>query len=201
MLCECPSKQCNMIDCNLVFHLSQFVNFIFPSNFFLLNFASFIFRNVYHCPFCNLCRVGRGLGIDYFHCMKCNCCLGIKSASHKCLEKGLEMNCPICCDDLFTSSAPVRALPCGHYMHSACFQVCFTPIIVFSPLSKQKGKKKINEIFSRVVDSILYFVIICQAYTCSHYTCPICSKSLGDMAVRRFPSIRYIFCTQQKFFI
>ncbi|KAK7251628.1 hypothetical protein RIF29_34981 [Crotalaria pallida] len=100
-------------------------------------------RNVYHCPFCNLCRVGRGLGIDYFHCMKCNCCLGIKSASHKCLEKGLEMNCPICCDDLFTSSATVRALPCGHYMHSACF----------------------------------------QAYTCSHYTCPICSKSLGDMAV------------------
>ncbi|KAI5382898.1 zinc finger protein BRUTUS [Lathyrus oleraceus] len=100
-------------------------------------------RNVYHCPFCNLCRVGRGLGIDYFHCMKCNCCLGIKTSSHKCLEKGLEMNCPICCDDLFTSSATVRAQPCGHYMHSACF----------------------------------------QAYTCSHYTCPICSKSLGDMAV------------------
>ncbi|XP_019436687.1 PREDICTED: zinc finger protein BRUTUS-like isoform X1 [Lupinus angustifolius] len=100
-------------------------------------------RNVYHCPFCNICRVGQGLGIDYFHCMKCNCCLGIKSASHKCLEKGLEMNCPICCDDLFTSSATVRALPCGHYMHSSCF----------------------------------------QAYTSSHYTCPICSKSLGDMAV------------------
>ncbi|KAG4388479.1 hypothetical protein JHK82_025504 [Glycine max] len=100
-------------------------------------------RNVYHCPFCNICRVGQGLGIDYIHCMKCNCCLGIKSASHKCLEKGLEMNCPICCDDLFTSSATVRALPCGHYMHSSCF----------------------------------------QAYTCSHYTCPICSKSLGDMAV------------------
>ncbi|KAK7291413.1 hypothetical protein RIF29_06540 [Crotalaria pallida] len=100
-------------------------------------------RNVYHCPFCNICRVGQGLGIDYFHCMTCNCCLGIKAASHKCLEKGLEMNCPICCDDLFTSSATVRALPCGHYMHSSCF----------------------------------------QAYTSSHYTCPICSKSLGDMAV------------------
>ncbi|XVE58796.1 hypothetical protein DITRI_Ditri04bG0197700 [Diplodiscus trichospermus] len=100
-------------------------------------------RNVYHCPFCNLCRVGRGLGIDYFHCMTCNCCLGIKLVNHKCLEKGLETNCPICCDFLFTSSATVRPLPCGHYMHSACF----------------------------------------QAYTCSHYTCPICSKSLGDMAV------------------
>ncbi|XP_062158173.1 zinc finger protein BRUTUS [Alnus glutinosa] len=100
-------------------------------------------RTVYHCPFCNLCRLGRGLGIDYFHCMTCNCCLGINVVNHKCLEKGLETNCPICCDFLFTSSATVRALPCGHYMHSACF----------------------------------------QAYTCSHYTCPICSKSLGDMAV------------------
>ncbi|KAK1325947.1 hypothetical protein QJS10_CPA01g01509 [Acorus calamus] len=50
--------------------------------------------------------------------------------------------CSICkfFDD---ESAAVRALPCGHFMHSACF----------------------------------------QAYTCSHYTCPICSKSLGDMAV------------------
>ncbi|EEF28680.1 zinc finger protein BRUTUS [Ricinus communis] len=100
-------------------------------------------RTIYHCPFCNLCRVGKGLGIDYFHCMTCNCCLGIKAVNHKCLEKGLETNCPICCDFLFTSSETVRALPCGHYMHSACF----------------------------------------QAYTCSHYTCPICSKSLGDMAV------------------
>ncbi|KAK6921197.1 Zinc finger, CHY-type [Dillenia turbinata] len=100
-------------------------------------------RIVYHCPFCNLCRLGKGLGVDYFHCMKCNCCLGMKLVNHKCLEKGLEANCPICCDFLFTSSTAVRALPCGHFMHSACF----------------------------------------QAYTCSHYICPICSKSLGDMAV------------------
>lgn len=100
-------------------------------------------RTVYHCPFCNLCRLGKGLGVDFFHCMTCNCCLGMKLTDHKCREKGLETNCPICCDFLFTSSATVRALPCGHFMHSACF----------------------------------------QAYTCSHYICPICSKSLGDMAV------------------
>ncbi|XP_021896127.1 LOW QUALITY PROTEIN: zinc finger protein BRUTUS-like [Carica papaya] len=100
-------------------------------------------RIVYHCPFCNLCRLGKGLGVDFFHCMKCNCCLAMKLVDHKCREKGLETNCPICCDFLFTSSASVRALPCGHFMHSACF----------------------------------------QAYTCSHYICPICSKSLGDMAV------------------
>ncbi|KAG6707158.1 hypothetical protein I3842_06G018200 [Carya illinoinensis] len=100
-------------------------------------------RTVYHCPFCNLCRLGKGLGIDIFHCMTCNCCLGRNLVDHKCWEKGLETNCPICCDFMFTSSASVRALPCGHFMHSACF----------------------------------------QAYTCSHYVCPICSKSLGDLAV------------------
>ncbi|CAI9785395.1 unnamed protein product [Fraxinus pennsylvanica] len=100
-------------------------------------------REVYHCPFCNLCRVGKGLGIDFFHCMTCNCCLGMKVVEHKCREKGLETNCPICCDFLFTSSTAVRALRCGHYMHSACF----------------------------------------QAYACTHYICPICSKSMGDMSV------------------
>ncbi|XP_047330056.1 zinc finger protein BRUTUS-like [Impatiens glandulifera] len=100
-------------------------------------------RSIYHCPFCNLCRLGEGLGIDFFHCMTCNCCLGMKLVDHKCREKGLETNCPICCDFLFTSSATVRGLPCGHFMHSACF----------------------------------------QAYTCTHYICPICSKSLGDMSV------------------
>ncbi|KAL0538735.1 hypothetical protein IC582_022892 [Cucumis melo] len=100
-------------------------------------------REVYHCPFCNLCRLGKGLGTDFFHCMTCNCCLAMKLVDHKCQERGLETNCPICCDFLFTSSESVRALPCGHFMHSACF----------------------------------------QAYTCSHFICPICSKSLGDMTV------------------
>lgn len=106
-------------------HNFLLVSLIYFSMFLLaFNLASFFLRNVYHCPFCNICRVGQGLGVDYYHCMKCNCCVGIKSVIHKCLEKGLEMNCPICCDDLFTSSATVRALACGHYMHSSCFQVC-----------------------------------------------------------------------------
>ncbi|KAK4843002.1 hypothetical protein QYF36_002606 [Acer negundo] len=100
-------------------------------------------RTVYHCPFCNLCRLGRGLGVDYFHCMTCNCCMGLKAVNHKCVEKCLETNCPICCDFLFTSNEIVRDLPCGHCLHLSCF----------------------------------------QAYTCSHYTCPICSKSLGDMTI------------------
>eukprot|EP00268_Persea_americana_P069251 TRINITY_DN980_c0_g1_i2.p1 TRINITY_DN980_c0_g1~~TRINITY_DN980_c0_g1_i2.p1 ORF type:complete len:1235 (+),score=218.82 TRINITY_DN980_c0_g1_i2:393-4097(+) len=79
-------------------------------------------REIYHCPFCNLCRVGKGLGIDYFHCMNCNACMSKSLAVHICLEKCFESNCPICHDDIFTSSSPVKALPCGHLMHSTCFQ-------------------------------------------------------------------------------
>ncbi|KAJ0695241.1 putative transcription factor C2H2 family [Helianthus annuus] len=84
-------------------------------------------RTVYHCLFCNLCQLGQGLEIEFFHCMTCNYCLGIKLLDHKCREKGLEINCPICYDFLFTSSA--------------------------------------------------------VAYACTHYICPICSKSMGDMSV------------------
>ncbi|KAL1207854.1 Zinc finger protein BRUTUS-like [Cardamine amara subsp. amara] len=100
-------------------------------------------REIYHCPYCNLCRLGKGLSIDYFHCMKCNACMSRTLVEHVCREKCLEDNCPICHEYIFTSNSPVKALPCGHVMHSSCF----------------------------------------QEYTCSHYTCPICSKSLGDMQV------------------
>ncbi|TVT96758.1 hypothetical protein EJB05_58031, partial [Eragrostis curvula] len=118
-------------------------------------------RSVYHCPFCNLCRLGNGLGTDFFHCMKCNCCLGMKLMEHKCRENLLEMNCPICCDSIFTSSAAVRGLPCGHFMHSACF----------------------------------------QAYTCTHYTCPICCKSLGDMTVSQCTLACLMVCLLRSSFL
>ncbi|KAI7738980.1 hypothetical protein M8C21_010447 [Ambrosia artemisiifolia] len=79
-------------------------------------------RQIYHCPYCNLCRVGRGLGIDYFHCMNCNACMSRSLSKHTCREKCLEDNCPICHEYIFTSKDPVKALPCGHVMHSSCFQ-------------------------------------------------------------------------------
>ncbi|KAF2592079.1 hypothetical protein F2Q70_00045072 [Brassica cretica] len=100
-------------------------------------------RSIYHCPYCNLCRVGEGLGIDYFHCLKCNACLSCSLKDHVCRENWLEVDCPICHEYIFTSRTVVKPLPCGHLMHSACF----------------------------------------QEYTRSGYTCPVCSKSLGDMQV------------------
>lgn len=88
-----------------------------------------LIREIYHCPYCNLCRVGKGLGVDYFHCMNCNACMSRSLMTHTCREKHLEDNCPICHEYIFTSCSPVKALPCGHVMHSTCFQVL--PYIYF----------------------------------------------------------------------
>ena len=120
-------------------------------------------RDVYHCPFCNVCRRGKGLGKDFFHCMQCNSCVSLTMGPHKCTHGddhagsgtggdhasgcdggggggAMESDCPVCKDFLFTSDTPVKCLPCGHLMHTACFEV----------------------------------------YTKHYYTCPLCRKSLGD---------------------
>ncbi|CAI9281352.1 unnamed protein product [Lactuca saligna] len=78
-------------------------------------------RQIYHCPHCDLCRIGEGLGIDFFHCMNCNACMSKSLSKHICREKCLEVDCPICHEYIFTSSTPLRALSCGHIMHSSCF--------------------------------------------------------------------------------
>jgi zinc finger protein-like protein len=78
-------------------------------------------RNIYHCPSCNVCRVGKGLGQDRFHCMKCNTCMAMKFANkHVCVERAMESDCPVCHQYLFVSTTPVSYLQCGHLMHSAC---------------------------------------------------------------------------------
>eukprot|EP00891_Asterochloris_glomerata_P008539 jgi/Astpho2/8539/Aster-05573 len=98
-------------------------------------------RSIYHCPFCNLCRVGRGLGMDACHCMECNACMHLSEfPGHKCRDVS---TCPVCTEYLFDSRQPYRELPCGHFMHSHCF----------------------------------------GQYTKYNYTCPVCSKSMGDMSV------------------
>ncbi|KAL6750442.1 zinc-ribbon-domain-containing protein [Haematococcus lacustris] len=101
-------------------------------------------RSIYHCPFCNVCRRGRGLGIDFFHCMSCNSCMSLSMfKKHVCRERAMESNCPVCSEYLFDSADPIKELPCGHLLHSSCF----------------------------------------AEYTRYNYTCPLCSKSVGDMRV------------------
>ncbi len=66
---------------------------------------------IYHCPYCNLCRRGAGLGLDACHCMQCNCCMHLTEFSrHKCRDLS---TCPVCTEYLFDSNQPyrVRAVP------------------------------------------------------------------------------------------
>lgn len=79
-------------------------------------------KKVFHCDKCNICRVGEGLGIDTFHCDRCDCCVPMKfKNSHKCVDRSVHANCPICTRHLFTSKDPVEYTTCGHTMHQECF--------------------------------------------------------------------------------
>jgi hypothetical protein len=78
-------------------------------------------KNIYHCPDCGICRVGKGLGTDFFHCKTCAMCLAIDmEGKHKCIENNMKSDCTICNMDLFTSRHTATLLPCGHAIHSTC---------------------------------------------------------------------------------
>ena len=63
-------------------------------------------HSIYHCPYCNLCRQGLGLGLDSCHCMQCNTCMHLSDFSaHKCRNLN---PCPICQESLNESTKPYR---------------------------------------------------------------------------------------------
>ncbi|KAI1817108.1 hypothetical protein GGS20DRAFT_534583, partial [Poronia punctata] len=77
----------------------------------------------YHCNDCGICRIGRGIGKDFFHCKKCSACISIATRlDHKCIERATDCDCPICGDYLFTSPMPVCFMKCGHSIHRDCFE-------------------------------------------------------------------------------
>lgn len=78
-------------------------------------------KDIFHCPHCGICRVGKGLGVDFEHCHGCNACLSVeRMAQHACIERTLESNCPICNDEMFASRKSCTFMPCGHAIHSTC---------------------------------------------------------------------------------
>ncbi|ELR22934.1 zinc finger, C3HC4 type (RING finger) domain containing protein [Acanthamoeba castellanii str. Neff] len=80
-------------------------------------------KSIFHCVDCGICRIGKGLGVDFFHCSKCKACLAISlQNNHQCIEDVLNTNCPVCWEHLFTSRDPLSVLTCGHSMHKACFE-------------------------------------------------------------------------------
>ena len=79
-------------------------------------------EDIYHCPFCNVCRSGKGLGVDFRHCMRCNACVSINEGDkHTCINQTLGGLCCICREDLFNSTLPLKKLKCGHVMHLGCY--------------------------------------------------------------------------------
>jgi C4-type Zn-finger protein len=40
--------------------------------------------------------------------------------SHKCMERALESNCPVCSEWMHSSTLPCTRLRCGHFMHESC---------------------------------------------------------------------------------
>lgn len=90
-------------------------------------------NGIFHCEDCGICRVGKprcacyvspkmalkwsllgvarstcacvaGKRADYWHCEKCGSCYTVASrTTHKCVDRALESDCPICMEYLFTS--------------------------------------------------------------------------------------------------
>lgn len=75
-----------------------------------------------HCKRCKICRVGKGLEHENFHCDRCDAGVSRKYIKdHRCLKKSLDANCPICGHYIFTSTRPFVFMRCGHTMHAHCF--------------------------------------------------------------------------------
>ncbi|KAJ0404873.1 hypothetical protein ATCC90586_007823 [Pythium insidiosum] len=109
-------------------------------------------KDIYHCEKCKICRIGKGLEIDYFHCDRCNACMSISLKKHKCVERSLESDCPICHTFMFTSTTPVMFLPCGHCMHVSCYEE-YTLTNYICPLcSKSLGDM---ELYFASIDELL----------------------------------------------
>ena len=104
----------------------------------------------YHCPYCDACKPGQGLGIDAFHCMKCHQCIRAPKGRacsrdppfvHVCPAdanpapyevspktvgdepaRKVSEACARCGRCVFASLELLDALPCGHVVHARCLQ-------------------------------------------------------------------------------
>lgn len=78
-------------------------------------------KQIFHCEQCRICR--RGRREDYIHCDRCGGCIASSHfPEHKCRDGSLDSNCPICSDNLFSTTTPVQFMPCGHAIHFWCLQ-------------------------------------------------------------------------------
>jgi len=134
-------------------------------------------KNIFHCPYCNVCKIGKGLGIDYRHCMQCNACVSLDDDDHRCIPQRLQSSCPICHESMFESTEPLRGLKCGHVMHLSCFGKYVRGGAYTCPLCK-KSMEDMKEYFS-MLDAAVRMQPMPVAYhaTKSNISCQDCSKT------------------------
>ena len=106
--------------------LDTFARSVRPRVFVPLSFIGRLYedgksksKGIFHCDKCGICRKGKR--DDYLHCDTCNACLLKENEPHKCIEKLLESDCPICHGFLFTSTESVCFMNCGHPIHRSCY--------------------------------------------------------------------------------
>ncbi|URE29032.1 RING finger and CHY zinc finger domain-containing protein [Musa troglodytarum] len=78
-------------------------------------------KKQYHCDGCGICRTGGEE--NFFHCDRCGCCYSNSLMdSHRCVERAMHHNCPVCFEYLFDSTKDISVLPCGHTIHLECLK-------------------------------------------------------------------------------
>ncbi len=73
-------------------------------------------KGQWHCEDCGLCRVGKDKQ-SWVHCKTCETCV---TDEHECKGNSMKNNCPICMEEMFTSTQPTVYAKCGHWMHTKC---------------------------------------------------------------------------------
>lgn len=133
-------------------------------------------RPVFHCPYCNACRRGHGLGEDYRHCMRCNACVSLSDKVHQCIPQKLQGNCPICRESLFQSTEQLRGLKCGHVMHLSCFTDYRRSQAYTCPLCK-KSVEDMSDYFSLLDAAVrMQPMPVYHLNTMSNIYCQDCEK-------------------------
>tara|TARA_B100000768_G_scaffold103609_1_gene96310 strand:- start:155 stop:598 length:444 start_codon:yes stop_codon:yes gene_type:complete len=79
-------------------------------------------------------------------------CPGAKKEGEDLGTSAMESDCPVCKDFLWNSDTPVKAMPCGHMMHTRCFEA-YTKHYYTCPLCR-KSLGDFSAYF-RMLDAIL----------------------------------------------
>ena len=76
-------------------------------------------KDIYHCDKCGICRSGKNEKM--YHCDECNICIPTETKfTHTCVRNSPHNDCPICLEDMFTSTKELMVLNCGHWIHKNC---------------------------------------------------------------------------------